>query len=185
MGIMSTRVIRHRLLDEEDGFLITPLPPLDDIALGSVNLSVGSIFLIARRASQAFVQADRRGPARSVFSEVRLASNESLVIQPQQFALASTREYLCLPKDVAGLIQSRSTYGRMGLIAATATFVNPGYQGCPTLEIVNEGEVPVKISPGERICQLITLEADEDSEDLRPSRYQCAIRPYSARAALS
>jgi dCTP deaminase len=79
------------------------------------------------------------------------------------------------------LIQSRSTYGRMGLIAATATYVTPGYKGCPTLEVVNEGEVPVRVKPGEQLCQLIALWADEDAEDLLPSRYQCATRPFASR----
>ncbi|MDT7572413.1 MAG: dCTP deaminase, partial [Actinomycetota bacterium] len=65
-------------------------------------------------------------------------------------------------------------------IAATATFITPGYKGCPTLEIVNAGEVPVVLPPGERICQLVLLSANEDPADLRPSRYQCAIRPSAA-----
>jgi deoxycytidine triphosphate deaminase len=69
----------------------------------------------------------------------------------------------------------------MGLIAATATYVTPGYKGCPTLEIVNEGEVPVRVKPGERICQLVALTADEAEEDLLPSRYQCATRPFPSR----
>jgi len=71
----------------------------------------------------------------------------------------------------------------MGLIAATATYVTPGYNGCPTLEIVNTGEVPVLLCPGERICQLLLLTAGEEATDLSPSRYQCAVRPYTARTS--
>jgi dCTP deaminase len=164
-----------------DGLVITPLPVFDDVRLGSVNLGVGSTFLVSRRASIPFLEAGDPARSRAAFTEVRLASGESIVLQPQQFALACTREYVCLPEDVAGEIQSRSTYGRMGLIAATATYVTPGYRGCPTLELVNAGEVPVKVTPGERICQLILLSADEDRADLRPSRYQCAVRPFASR----
>jgi len=69
----------------------------------------------------------------------------------------------------------------MGLIAATATYVTAGYQGCPTLEIVNEGEATIVLTPGEKICQLIVVATDEVPEDMRPSRYQCAIRPYVSR----
>ena len=180
-SILSTREMRRRLLDVDDQFVISPLPPLSQISLGSVNLSVGSTFLVAHRASIRFLAAADPAEGRAAFAEVRLAPGEDLVLQPQQFALANTREYICLPCDIAGMIQSRSTYGRMGLIAATATYVTPGYKGCPTLEIVNEGEVPVVVPRGERICQIILLRADEDPADLLPSRYQCAVRPYSAR----
>lgn len=181
VALLSTRQIREALSDPNSGFVVTPLPPFDEVKLGSVNLSVGSSFLLARRASLPYLDAGDPRRSRSAFVEVRLAAGERLILQPQQFALASTREYICLPRTLGAQIQSRSTYGRMGLIAATATYVTPGYKGCPTLEIVNAGEVPVSIKPGERICQLIPQSADEDEDDLVASRYQCTIRPYSAR----
>jgi dCTP deaminase len=43
----------------------------------------------------------------------------------------------------------------MGLIIATATKVDPGFQGCITLEIVNDGEVPLELYPGFPIAQLV------------------------------
>ena len=82
--------------------------------------------------------------------------------------------------DLSGLIQSRSTYGRMGIIAATAAFVGPGYKGCPTLELVNVGEVAVILKPYEPICQIALFTAAETN--VKPSRYQCATRPTFARA---
>ncbi len=180
-AVVSTREMRRRLRDLGDAFDVTPAPDDDDIRLGSINLRLGRTFLVARRGAVPVIDAS--DPARSdrVFEEVRLAESEALIIHPRQFVLAVTLEYLSIPCDLCGFIQSRSTYGRMGLIAATATYVNPGYQGCPTLEIVNEGEVPVSVKPGEPICQLVVLSADEDPKDLRPSRYHCAIRPYPPR----
>jgi dCTP deaminase len=180
-SLLSTQELRSRLLDHQSGFLVTPMPAFSDVKLGSINLSLGSSFLLARRASVPFLEAGKAQRSRAAFLEVRLAADEMLILQPQQFALASTREYLCLPANLGAQIQSRSTYGRMGLIAATATYVTPGYKGCPTLEIVNAGEVPVGIKPGEQICQLIPQTADEAETDLTPSRYQCAVRPYAAR----
>lgn len=180
-GSPNSRTLRDRLLDPADEFAITPLPNLADARLGSVNLRLGKTFLIARRASVSSIDAQDTRASERLFNEVRLPGEEPLVLHPQQFALAATLEYLSMPPDLCGFIQSRSTYGRMGLIAATATYVTPGYHGCPTLEIVNEGEVPVRIRPGEALCQLVLLTADEHPDDLHPSRYQCAVRPYPAR----
>ncbi len=182
-GSPNTRTIQTRLLDPEDPFSITPLPNLHDARLGSINLRLGKTFLIARRASVPFINAQDTRASERLFDEVRLPGGEALVLQPQQFALAATMEYLAMPHDLCGFIQSRSTYGRLGLIAATATFVTAGYHGCPTLEIVNEGEVPVRIRPGEDLCHLVLLSADEEPGGMRPSRYQCSVRPYPARPA--
>ena len=49
----------------------------------------------------------------------------------------------------------RSSFGRAGLIIATATRVHPGFCGCITLEIENLGPVPIKVFPGLRIAQLV------------------------------
>jgi len=180
-GSPSTRSIRKRLVDADDHFDITPLPEFDDARLGSINLRLGNTFLIARRASVSSIEAQDVRASQRLFDEVRLPGREPLVLQPQQFALATTFEYLSLPADLCGFIQSRSTYGRMGLIAATATYVTAGYHGCPTLEIVNAGEVAVVVRPGEAICQLVLITAGEEPGDLHPSRYQCTVRPYPAR----
>lgn len=168
-------------MDAADPFKISPLPSLDAIAKGSVDLSLGRTFLVAVRASIGSVRADEPGRSGRLFTEVRLSGDDRLVVQPHQFVLAATMEYLRLPPTLCGFIQSRSTYGRLGLIAATATYVTAGYHGCPTLEIANVGEVAIEVRPGDPICQLVVLTADEDPTLMVPSKYQCATRPYAAR----
>lgn len=177
----STATLRKRILDPSDPFTVTPMPPMRAISHGSVDLQLGNTFLVALRAGVPSVSARHPELSRQLFSEVRCAPDDKLIIQPHQFVLAATMEYLCLPVDLCGFLQSRSTYGRLGLISATATYVTAGYRGCPTLEISNVGEVPVEVSPGDPICQLVLFTAEEDPADLKPSRYQCATRPYPAR----
>lgn len=177
----ATSVLRQRITDPDDPFAVTPLPHRDAISHGSIDLQLGNTFLVAVRASVPSVNARTPEQSRQLFSEVRCAPEDKLIIQPHQFVLATTLEYVCLPGDLCGFLQSRSTYGRLGLISATATYVTAGYKGCPTLEISNVGEVPVEVYPGDPICHLVLFTADEDPADLKPSRYQCATRPYAAR----
>lgn len=179
VGSVSRAVLRSRLTDTSDPFSISPLPHDSDIGAGAIDLRVGHVFLTAERSSLESIDATRPWDAAQAFSEHRIRGDGALVVQPRQFLLASTLEYIVMPTDMSGLIESRSTFGRMGLISATAAFVNPGYTGCPTLELVNLGEVPIVLQPYAPICQLILFTADE--HDIRPSRYQCATRPFFAR----
>ena len=57
-------------------------------------------------------------------------------------------EYVQLPPGLMCYVIGKSSWGRMGLIIATATKVDPGFKGCITLEIVNEGEIPLVLYPG-------------------------------------
>jgi len=98
------------------------------------------------------------------------------ILHPRQFALAATLEYIRLPPGLAGHVVGRSRWARVGLIIAMATFVHPGYSGCLTLELENLGDVPMRLSPGFPVAQLIleqvTAEADTDAGQLT-----CAIGP--------
>ena len=167
------------LKDERSDFVITPLPPVASVGAGSVDLRVGRIFLSTMRSSVASVDVDNPMASQQMFDEVRISQDRPFVIQSRQFVLASTFEYISLPLTMCGFIQSRSTFGRMGLVAATSTFVGPGYKGCPTLELVNTGEIAISLKPNTPVCQLILMTANED-DSVRPSRYQCLTRPNYA-----
>jgi deoxycytidine triphosphate deaminase len=98
------------------------------------------------------------------------------VLHPRQFALAATLEYIRLPRGLAGHVVGRSRWARVGLIIAMATFVHPGYSGCLTLELQNLGDIPMRLSPGFPIAQLILEEAETDRM-IDPGQLTCAIGP--------
>ena len=79
---------------------------------------------------------------------------DSLVLHPRQFVLGNTLEYIHLPSDLAAYVVGRSSWGREGLVIATATGIHPGYSGVLTLELTNLGEVPLQLYPGITIAQL-------------------------------
>jgi dCTP deaminase len=78
----------------------------------------------------------------------------SLIIHPHQFILAATLEYIRLPFDLMSYVIGRSTWGRLGLIVATAVGIQPGFAGTLTLELRNLGETPLTLYPGQAIGQL-------------------------------
>ncbi|SRR5712692_7985145 len=171
--------LTERLHDRNDPFNIFPMPTPDLIGHGSIDLRIGTVFLSAERSSLPFVNAESPWEASTLFRQVQLRKDGAFTMHPRQFVLACTFEYLALSSDLSGIIQSRSTWGRMGIIAATAAFIGPGYKGCPTLELVNVGEVAVVLKPYQPICQIVLLTANEKS--IAPSRYQCETRPTFAR----
>jgi len=178
-GLPSRSEVIAMLDDRDSSFVIQPRPPDDFIGYGSIDLRIGSVFLSAERSSMASVRAKDPWEGAKLFREVRVAPGGQFVMQAHQFVLATTFEYMALPPTLVGLIQSRSTYGRMGIIAATAAYVGPGFKGCPTLELVNLGEVAIELEPYQPICQIVLLTANEQA--IKPSRYQCSTRPDFAR----
>jgi len=168
-----------RLRSDDDKFKIFPTPTEDQVGHGTVDLRIGTVFLSAERSSLESVKAWEPEEAGRLFRETQLRPDGSFAMHPHQFVLASTFEYLAMPLDLSGLIQSRSTFGRMGIIAATAAFVGPGFKGSPTLELVNLGEVAIILKPYLAICQIALFTADE--KKVRPSRYQCSTRPKFAK----
>ena len=79
---------------------------------------------------------------------------KDFILHPHNFVLAVTLEWIRMPLHMTAYITGRSSWGRHGLIIETAPGVHPGFTGCLTLEMANVGDVPIKIRPGTRICQL-------------------------------
>ena len=74
------------------------------------------------------------------------------------------------------------------LIIATASSVAPGFKGCITLELVNNGEVPIVLRPGMRIAQLVFFETAKDADYRQPDandqvniKYDCPTGPEFSR----
>jgi dCTP deaminase len=72
--------------------------------------------------------------------------------------LGWTREYVDLKTDarLAGRVEGKSSLARLGLgVHITAPTIHSGFKGRIRLEIINHGDVPIRLRSGMRICQLI------------------------------
>jgi dCTP deaminase len=94
---------------------------------------------------------------------------KGFILHPRAFVLGVTLEWIRLPYNRAAYVTGRSSWGRHGLIIATATGIHPGFTGCITLELTNVGEIPITVKPGTHICQLfihqVVTEGDKDCVD--------------------
>lgn len=95
-------------------------------------------------------------------ASIDLRINETITVPANGVALASTIEYIRLPTDYAGRVEGRSSYGRLFLmIHSCAGYVDPGFDGNITLEIVNFNNEPYTFKRGERVCQLVVEQLDK------------------------
>lgn len=83
---------------------------------------------------------------------------------PGEVVLASTMEYVRIPRDVACDLKLKSTLGRLWINHSLAGWCDPGFEGNITLELQNLGPLPFVLQAGRRIAQLIFISMESEPE---------------------
>lgn len=129
------------------------IEPFDDAALqpASYDLTLDRHFLVPNPEvtviDMADVQAGHMLPM--------VASNEGFVLEPGDFVLGSSKETVTVGGRFLGRVEGKSSIGRLGiLVHVTAGFIDPGFHGQVTLEIVNVAPWEIVLYPGQRIAQI-------------------------------
>jgi deoxycytidine triphosphate deaminase len=119
------------------------------------DLRLGRHFIVFQRTSVSDISA--LGPRRkaAIQRSVEVGWGDEFVLHPAELVLAVTFESLRLDKTCTAQVLSRSSLGRLGLLSATAVQVQPGYHGSLTLELVNLANVPLRLTPGQRVAQIV------------------------------
>lgn len=77
------------------------------------------------------------------------------MLQPGQFALGATVETISLPDNMTARFDGKSSLGRLGLCThVTAGFIDAGFIGTITVELKNENNFLIRLTPGMRIGQV-------------------------------
>jgi dCTP deaminase len=180
----------EQAVDDEDldrRLIITPLLERSQIGRGAVDLRLGTEFLLLSRTRRPGLdpREDSQQDIDDMQERVVVEYGQPLWLHPRHFVLAATLEYLKMPDDMSAYVVGRSSWGRLGLIVATAVFVHPGFRGCLTLELVNEGDSPIALSPGTRIAQLAVhrLESPAPPRTDEGDKYLAPVRPQPSRLA--
>jgi dCTP deaminase len=118
----------------------------------SIDLRLGTEF-VCFRASAYIDMGDRVVPSYPV--NIGTGRDSYFELKPGQLALGTTIETIEVAARVWASIEGKSSMGRMGLaVHVTAGFIDPGFSGQVTLELLNVGPSPIRLRPGLAICQV-------------------------------
>jgi deoxycytidine triphosphate deaminase len=183
-GVLSGGAISERLgrgWDQDGQLIVTPLLP-HALGTGSFDVRLGPKFIVFHRTDTASIKTfDPTWDPSEVQRLVEVGWGDSFVLHPNELVLASTLEYMALPADLSAQVITRSSYGRMGLITATAVQVHPHFHGCLTLELLNLGLVPLELTPGERIAQLVFIAVQPPAPKPESEDRECPVGPEFSR----
>lgn len=186
MTILSDKTIKQYL--EESKITIEPLLDKRQIQPSSVDLRLGDEFKVFKNIKKAYL--DPKDDIASYMESTTVNEGEAFIIHPNEFALATTLEYVKVPDDLVARVEGRSSMGRLGVtMHVTAGFIDPGFEGKITLEISNIGAMPVALYPGQRVCQIVFETMTTPSEvpyghPDRQSKYMGQTSPESSRVKL-
>lgn len=191
MILKSDRII-SRLEENDDLKKLVILPILKEKLLksksSSIDLRLGTRFLSTKHNRSIILDIEKEGG--DINKQKRLMEShyvpfgKKFILHPRDFVLGSTLEWIKLPYDISAYVQGKSSWGRRGLVIATAVGIHCGFSGCLTLEITNLGEVPIAIYPGMKICQLFLHLVDTKDEKSETSIFFGKSRPVLGSISL-
>lgn len=148
--------------------LVQPFYP-DCVEPASLDLHLSNEMCVPDTSGTRFI--DLEDPE-DIMQQLVLDGN-GYVLHPGDFILGVTEEYVTLPDNIVGKIEGKSSLGRLGLMVhVTAGFIDPGFNGCITLEMKNLLNVPIVLRPGKKICQIAFAYLNSPAQEPYQGRYQ-------------
>lgn len=181
-GPLSQSSIMERLaleIQDPARITVTPLLSKEQVGEGHIDLRLGYGYIVPSKATWNYVGSTSESNKNIIskrYTETWVTPDEIFMLHPGQLVLASTLEYIRLPLDVSAQVESKSSWGRLGIIVATATVVHPGYEGVLTLELYNAGELPIKLRLGVSIAQLWMVGMSKEAKRYN-GKYKCPVGP--------
>lgn len=175
-----------RALIDSGALEFDPYDP-DLVQPASVDVRLGGQFRVMRNSRLTHI--DPVTVDDGLMETVDVAEGDPFVLHPGEFALGHTAETLGLPDNVVGVVNGKSSLGRLGVqVHATAGFVDPGFRGVIVLELSNVATLPILLRPGMKVAQMVFQHLDRSAE--RPyghpdlgSKYQGQQGAVSSRYA--
>ena len=161
--ILSDQSIR-KLLDEKK-IEIQPFVP-SSLQSASVDLRLGDEFALLEYWSNTKILNLSTDPK---YLKIR---EKAFVVPPHCFVLGTTMETIKLPSNITAFLEGRSTIGRMGLFIQNAGWIAPGFKGQIVLELYNANTMPIRLTAGHRICQVVLCQMDKACQNIYQGKYQ-------------
>ena len=189
MAILSDKSIKEYL--KEGKIVIDPIKDEQQIQPSSVDMRLGDEFKVFKVIRKPYIDPKDEEDIAEYMESSTVPEGEAFIIHPNEFALATTQEYVKVPDDLVARVEGRSSMGRLGVtMHVTAGYVDPGFEGRITLEISNIGAMPVALYPGQRVCQLVFETMTTPAElpyghPKRNSKYMKQLKPESIQKNLT
>lgn len=189
MSILGREDLRRALHepDLQNRLIVTPLDADLQLGCGGIDLRLSTEFLVLRRTGHASIspQSLDQSELAALYERVVVPFGDQIWLHPRHLILAASLEFVALPENLCGTVSGRSSWGRLGLIPATAVFVHPGFRGCLTLELVNEGNSPIPLMPGSRVAQLTIARTESPAPRYQgdSGKYIGSVRPQPSQLA--
>ena len=173
---------------------VTPLLSPEQIGAASVDLRMGNIVLMVRARGTSHVDPSqlkkqaKLGHAKEYnfqqkHERYELPFRTPFLLHPGALALVPTLEWVSIPRDLIGAVTARSTWAREGLSIATATLIEPRYEGIVTLELANLGEIPLTLYPGLELAQIAFSQVEGDTQRKKKSQFNLSFEPHQGKVA--
>jgi dCTP deaminase len=132
------------------------ISPFDESLLGaaSYDLALGSAIRIFTGQKEAYPVRDDADFAH--ITKLIEMTQEGYPMKPGEALLGVTKEKITLASHIAGWLEGRSRFARVGLMVhISSPFMQPGIDSHQVLEIANLSPTPLTIFPGTKICQFV------------------------------
>lgn len=151
-GVLCDKQIREYIkrgdivVEPYDESLINP---------GSLDISLGDMYTNVQLSDDNILGVIDPLKKHS-FKDHLIPNHHEFVLHPGQFVLVNMLEELTLPPNVCAKIFGKSSLGRLGLLnSGQAGFIDQNWSGSITMELYNTGPLPIKLTKGMKIGQLI------------------------------
>lgn len=169
---------------------IRPEPPESHCGSFSIDLTLGNTFRVFNDGQHPFIDlasnASVFAMSETLMRAVTVADGEAFYLHPHELALGVTIERVAIPDDLAGRLDGRSSLARLGLMVhITAHTIDPGWDGCITLEFYNSGRFPLALRPGMRICaisfEMLSSPTSKPYRTKQDAKYRNQDSPLASR----
>lgn len=175
---------------------ISPILFSKQIGAASVDVRMGNVVLVVRSRGASHVDPSlaKEMQKKGVQHDIALGRQqkheryevpflERFLLHPGSLALVPTLEWIRIPADLRGYVTARSTWAREGLSIATATLIEPRYEGIVTLELANLGEIPIALFPGMSLAQIAFERVIGETTTKKESQFQLSFEPSQGTIA--
>lgn len=124
------------------------------LGAASYDLSLGSAIRVFTAQPEPYPVKDNADFAH--ITKLIEMDEKGYTMKPGETILGITKEKITLASNIAGWLEGRSRFARVGLMVhISSPFMQPGIDNYQVLEIANLAPTPLIIYPNTRICQFI------------------------------